>query len=218
MKAQVFFGGTFDPPHIGHLIIASEVMAAVPAEQLVFVPVARNPFKDEGPEATGRDRIEMLRRLASGDSRFTVSSHEIERPAPSRTFDTVTSMISAGTLSEEPWMVVGDDLVPGLLRWYRGEELLQMVRLAVVCRQVPLHLALPSGGSPDRSPEKGRQSVVAELRHVVEQLTDRFVIVLNPYIGISSREIRRRLHEKKPVRYLVPDTVYDYIQENSLYQ
>ncbi len=197
--ADVFFGGTFDPPHLGHLIIASEVVSTLGAERLLFVPAAQNPFKEHGPMASGSDRLKMIQVMTNGDSRLSVHSFEIDRPGPSRTYDTIESLIRDGTLIDDPWMVIGDELLPDVTRWYRGQELLRRVRLAVVRR-----------GAPETSGS-------GEKRLEVLHQQGRLAYVNNPFIGISSRDIRTRLREGRSIKYLVTDDVYDYIRQFSLY-
>ncbi len=195
--AQVFFGGSFDPPHIGHLIIASETLFELNADSLLFVPAAQNPFKAHSTEESGVHRLEMVRQMAAEDKRFSVSSYEVDRSPPSRSYETVMALLGDGTLSGDPWMIVGDDLVDDLPRWYRSDELFQKVGLAVVFR-----------GTTDEN----------VLMNKLRSISSRFRIVRNPYVGISSKAIRRRLQEGRSIRYLVPDAVYEYIENHSLYR
>jgi nicotinate-nucleotide adenylyltransferase len=204
MTAQVFFGGSFDPPHMGHLIIASEVLEELKLDSLIFVPVAQNPFKDRQTGASGADRLEMLRLMTAGDDRFAISSHEVDRSPPSRSYDTVTTLIDQGLLVKDPWMVLGDELIHDLPRWYRSEELLKAVRLAVVLR--------------DHHGQQTQPSEEEEISAGIEAMTGRYHLVKNPHIGISSRNIRQRLQEGRSIRYLVPDAVYEYIRDHSLYR
>lgn len=193
---DVFFGGSFDPPHLGHLLIATEACDEIGCSGVLFVPVGRNPFKPEGPVTAGEDRLEMVRRLVSDDPRFSVSPVEVERAGPSRTYDTVLHLIDNGTLVQTPWMLIGEELLPDLPRWYRSEELLSRVRLAVVRR---------SADDEDRRADGPVENT--EIRWIS-----------NPRLNLSSSELRDRLKRRRSVRYLIPDNVYDYIDANSLYR
>jgi nicotinate-nucleotide adenylyltransferase len=206
----VFFGGSFDPPHTGHLLIASELCDALRCQTVLFVPAGQNPFKEAGPEASGTDRLEMVRRMISGDTRFRVSSHEVERPGPSRTADSVTALIQAGDLVPTPWLVIGEELLPDLPRWYRVEELLETVRLAVVRRELPGDCAQNRDHRETGALDSGSLEIVPGRQTEVAW-------VQNPRLAVSSSEIRRRLRDIRTIRYLVPDTVYEYINTHDLY-
>jgi nicotinate-nucleotide adenylyltransferase len=203
--ADVFFGGSFDPPHAGHLLIASELCEALQCETVLFVPAARNPLKESGPEASGSNRLEMVRRMIAGDTRFRVSAYEVERPGPSRTAGSVEALIERDELISLPWLVIGEELLSDLPRWHRVEELLSVVRLAVVRSQIP-----------GECPEKQDGGSAGSLEIVPGDQTE-VVWVQNPRLAVSSSEIRERLRKSRTIRYLVPDTVYEYIHQHNLY-
>ena len=187
---EIFYGGSFDPIHIGHLMVASEVCDSLACRTLLFVPAGQNPLKTVGPLASASDRLAMVSAAIERDHRFSVSSIEIKRDGPSRTFDTVRRLVETGRLIKRPWLIVGDELIKDLPRWYRSEDLLSTVRLAVVSREgIPI----------DRLPADGK-------------------VVGNPRFEVSSKAIRERLREGRSIRYLVPDGVYDYIREHTLYR
>ena len=131
----MFFGGSFDPPHTGHLLIASELCEALQCQTVLFVPAARNPFKEAGPDASGADRLEMVRRMIAKDARFRVSADEVERVGPSHTAESVERLVARGDLVATPWLVIGEELLTDLSRWHRVGDLLSAVKLAVVRRE-----------------------------------------------------------------------------------
>jgi len=205
--ADILFGGTFDPIHIGHLLIASEACEVLQARRVLFVPAGQNPLKSDSPRTSGADRLAMVRRAIADDPRFTVSSCEIDREGPSRTFDTLDALIQEGALIGTPWIVIGEELVSDLPRWYRIDDLLRTARLAIVGR--------PHDERFDDRPDARRSGEVASLFAGTE--TDP-VYIGNPRLRLSATELRERLNQRRIVRYLVPESVYAYIEEHRLYR
>ncbi|MFP4152697.1 MAG: nicotinate (nicotinamide) nucleotide adenylyltransferase [Alkalispirochaeta sp.] len=204
---EIFFGGTFDPIHIGHLMIASEACEILGCRRVLFVPAGQNPLKKDIPGASGSHRLAMVRLAIAGDTRFSASSREIERDGPSRTFDTVRTLIQEGALITRPWIVIGEELLPNLDRWYRIDDLLKQVRLAVVGRP-----------GEDRCDDRSTSPLPEAFTSLTTRTgtTPRFIG--NPRLRLSATELRERLFQRRIVRYLVPDSVYGYIEEHRLYR
>jgi len=197
--AEVFFGGSFDPIHLGHLFVAQEAAEAVAASTVLFVPTGRNPLKPGSAGASATDRLEMVRRAVVHNESFAVSDVEVgsvnyEGAEPSYTEATVRTLIDAGTLVSRPALIIGDDLLLELPRWRNYKALLAEVRLIVVTRHGVDRSALP--------PEAAADTLILE----------------NPEIPVSSTTVRSRLQQGRSVRYLVPDSVYEYINTHQLYQ
>ena len=200
----VCFGGSFDPVHNGHLIVARAVAEARGFERITLVPAANPPHKPP-TRASAADRLAMLRLAIEGEGLFDICQIELDRTGPSYTLDTLTFLRrSRGQDAEIHW-IIGSDMLAELHRWHRAEELLRAARMVVVARPpwrdqlddlfVQLRLRLP----PDQ---------VLGLRESV---------VDTPLIDISSTEIRHRAAAGMSVRYLVPEPVADYISRKGLY-
>jgi nicotinate-nucleotide adenylyltransferase len=158
--------------------------------RVLFVPTGQNPLKPDGTEAGPDDRLAMVRRAIAGTSAFSAHDIESRERTASYTIDTVTRLIERGELAPRPGLLVGDDIIDHLDRWKDIQKLLDIVRLVVVRRRASFRDAsLPQGT----------------------------VFIEKAPLAVSAREIRRRLHEGFSIRYLVPDSVYEYIQERHLY-
>jgi len=190
--ADLYVGGSFDPPHLGHLYAAQEALDHGGFGRALFVPTGRNPLKETPGGASPGDRLEMLRLAIARNDAFAISEAEIGNDEPSYTIHTVDRLIRSGELrGPRPGLMIGDDLLDQLERWRDIAGLLEQVRLVVVSRT----------GTAARPP------ILPEDTLMVDTVP----------IPISSEDIRRRLREGLSIRYLVPDGVYEYIQRNKGY-
>lgn len=198
MKIGVL-GGTFDPPHIGHLVIAQEVWWRLGLDKVLFVP-AGEPWHKAGEEVTPAHHRETMVRLAiAGDPRFELSRVDLQRPGPTYTVDTLTELRQIYPPGTEFYFILGTDALAQLPSWRSPERLIELARLVVV-------------------PRPGFEGVDLRLLEVQIPGLERAVeFVEIPRVGISSSEIARRLAMGGPVRYLVPDPVYEYIKAHKLY-
>jgi nicotinate-nucleotide adenylyltransferase len=190
-------GGTFNPPHIGHLICAQEAWLQLELDRVLVIPAARPPHKQVEEEPGPEHRLELCRRAVQRDPRLEVSAVEMDRPGLSYTVDTL-ELLHSQAPDNELFLIVGGDVAAGLPRWHEPERVLSLARLAVAKRRgtsrdaVDDALASLNGG--------GR--------------ADFFRM---PRVGISSTLVRRRVRCGEPIRYLVPDAVAQYIEEHRLY-
>jgi nicotinate-nucleotide adenylyltransferase len=191
------FGGAFNPPHLGHLVCAQEVLIRLKLDRVVLVPVGEAPHRtleeDPGPEA----RLEMVELAVAGDGRLAASRNELDRPGPSYTAETLEAL-HADAPGDELTVILGGDQAAKLPTWHRPERVLELADVAVVERV---------GWGRD---EVSRQ--VAGLAGA-----DRLRFVEMPLLEISSSDIRRRVAEGEPIRYLVPDSVVELIGTRGLY-
>ncbi|KPK80102.1 MAG: hypothetical protein AMS25_10285 [Gemmatimonas sp. SM23_52] len=185
------FGGTFDPPHVGHLIVADDAAAALDLQQVLFVPAGTHPLKGRSVEAPASLRLEMIEAATEGSQLFAVDGRELRRPGPSYTVDTVAEL-QAENPGAELFLLVGADIPGEIHRWHRVEELAQRARLAVMSRA---------------------EAGVA----VQPAIALDFLTVEVTHVAISSSEIRKRIRSGRPYRYLVPDPVGRIIDKHSLY-
>ena len=191
------FGGTFDPPHVGHLILAADACDALRLDKLIFMPARAQPLKLERPAvATANDRLEMVRLAIAGHARYTVDDTEISREGLSFTVDTLEGL-SARFGGAQLFLLLGEDSLTTFDRWKNPERIRELATLAVMYRPRP-------GGGTRRS----RPSVK---RKGVETLSTR-------QVDVSSTEIRQRLGDGKSIRGFVPESVEKFIASRRLYQ
>ncbi|HZD03830.1 MAG TPA: nicotinate-nucleotide adenylyltransferase [Longimicrobiales bacterium] len=187
-------GGTFDPPHLGHLVVAQDVAEALDLDEVRFVVAARPPLKPDRQPAPGEVRAAMVEAAVAGNPRFRLSRIELDRGGASYTVDTVRALREAEP-GVEWFVVIGADQLAQLTEWREPEALGRLARLVVVSRRG--HTPGPSGAGgssvPWRSVEVTR-------------------------IDVSSTEVRGRVAAGRSVRYLVPETVRRIIEERGLYR
>jgi nicotinate-nucleotide adenylyltransferase len=191
-------GGTFNPPHMGHLVMAQEALDQLDLDRVVFMPVAVPPHKEAREDPGAEARLELSRLAVAGDDRFEVSPLEVDRGGASFTVDTLRELHDVEP-EHDLTFIVGGDMAQSLPAWREPEAILSLARLAVAERE-----------------GVGREDIVRRL----ESLHDgsRVVFFDMPRIDISSSSIRRRVAEGRPVRYLVPDAVAEAIAEQGLYR
>jgi len=187
------FGGTFDPVHQGHLIIAEQAREIRQLEKILFIPAAAPPHKNGRPITDFNHRAAMLRLALQNNPHFEISEIESQLPPPSYTVQTLKHLIALypDTLFE---LIIGMDSLCGFQSWKSPDELLKLCRMVVYPR---------AGSAVDTiSPAIMAQAIVMDV----------------PIIEISSTFIRRLLSSGQSVRYMVPDAVLNYIQKHRLYQ
>ena len=191
-------GGSFNPPHVGHLVMAQEALAQVGLDKVVFMPVAAPPHKDLVDDPGPEERFELCRLAVAKDERFAVSRLELDRGGPSYTADTLRE-IHASSPGDELTFILGGDQAQGLPEWKDPGTILDLATLAVAER------------------EGIRRQDIAER---VAQLpgAERLVFFDMPRIDVSSSQIRRRVRDGLPIRYLVPDDVARVIGARGYYR
>jgi nicotinate-nucleotide adenylyltransferase len=191
-------GGTFNPPHLAHLVCAQEAYLQLDLDQVMLIPARIPPHKPVDDEPGAEHRLELCRAAIEGDDRFTVSDLEMTRDGPSYTVDTLRALTRRAPDSEL-FMIVGGDVAAGLPSWHEPERVLSLATLAVA---------------------KRRGTARARVEQALQSLTggERAVFFRMPRIAISSTLVRRRVRNGEPIRYFVPDAVADYIERHRLYQ
>ena len=187
------FGGTFDPPHVGHFLAAVDACEALALDRLTFVPAATQPFKVGLVAAAARDRLEMVRRMVRGDGRFAVDAIEIERDGLSYTVDTL-EQYAAGAPDAERFLLVGADVPATFGAWKSPERILELATVVVLRRGVEDDAALQ---------EASRRG---------------FLMLESRRIDVSSTEVRARVRAGQSIRGFVPDAVATYIESAALYR
>ena len=181
------FGGSFNPPHVGHFLIASDAFEALELDKLLIVPAAATPLKGVDAAASPLDRLRMAELAFAGDPRFEVSAMEIERGGLSYTVDTLEAL-AAGYAGAELVLLLGMDALQSMDRWKRPERIRALAKLAGLTR-VADDISLPAG---------------------VRAVTTR-------RIDVSSTEIRSRIAAGKSIKGFVSDTVEEFISTAKLY-
>jgi nicotinate-nucleotide adenylyltransferase len=196
------FGGTFDPVHMGHLILAEQAREQARLDAVWFVPAPRPPHKPEAELTRFEQRVEMLELALAGNPAFRIDDLEKERTGPSYTVDTLAELCRRHP-KDEFFLLAGSDTVRDLGTWYEPVRLLELAGLVVMARA--------GHGVPD----------AAALRRQValpEAVTLRLAVVQSPQIDISSRDLRARAATGRSIRYFVPRAVEVYIHDKHLYR
>lgn len=190
-------GGTFNPPHIAHLVCAQEAHRELALDRVLFIPARIPPHKPVEHEPGAEHRLELCRLAVGDDRRFAVSDLELRRAGPSYTVDTLQEL-SSHESQPELFLILGGDIAVGLPGWREPERVLELATLAIAKRQ-----------------GTARASVTDSLGTLSGGDRARFFAM--PRMGVSSTMIRRRVRGGQPIRYLVPDPVAGYIEHHDLY-
>jgi len=211
----VLFGGTFNPIHHGHLIVARAVAEYFHFERITLVPAASPPHKSlldipaEGQSSvkapTAADRMAMVRLAVEGEALFDVSDIELNRRPPSYTFDTLMALRDRHGLEAKLYWLVGADMLADLPNWHRAAEVVDMATIITAARP-PWTERI--GETLEKLAARFDPDQVARLEAAVAP---------TPLIDITSTQIRHRVRQGRSVRYLTPEPVIDYIARNGLY-
>lgn len=185
-------GGTFDPPHIGHLIVADEVRHALKLDKILLVPASRSPHKQSREMTPAVQRLKLVANAVAGNPHLLVSDIEVKRGGVSYTVDTLEELHRQRP-RDEFFLLVGMDNLRAFHTWRSPERILELATIVMMTRP---------GFSISRIPKL---------------LAKRAIVCPVPEIGISSSDIRERVRERRPFRHLVPERVYSAIIRNRLY-
>ncbi|MFH5805203.1 nicotinate-nucleotide adenylyltransferase [Alienimonas sp. DA493] len=187
------FGGTFDPVHLGHLLLAEQCREELELDEVRFLPAASNPLKETGPVADGPQRCEMVQFAISGNPAFSVDRREVKRGGPSFAVETLAE-VAAENPEAELFFLMGADALSDLPNWKEPERVLELATVVAVNRgDVPA--VVPDGVNADRV---------------------RFVAM--PACDVSATELRRRAAEGLSLRYRTPAAVIAYLHDKYLYR
>lgn len=184
------FGGTFDPPHVGHVSVARDLADALELDEVVWIPAFRSPHKEHDPVTDSALRLEMVERAIEADPRFRVDDRELRRPGPSYTVDTLREL-TQGPLAgaDEIVLIMGVDQYDAFERWRDPERIRAMATIAVMDRDGAAATATPG-----------------------------VVTVPVGRVDVSSTQVRDRVAEGMPIAGWVPDRVADIIRREGLYR
>jgi nicotinate-nucleotide adenylyltransferase len=196
------FGGTFDPVHIGHLIIAEQCREQAALDEVWFVPSARPPHKSRTDLTPFEKRVEMLTLAVAGQPSFRIEPLEADRPGPSYTADTLTELHRRRP-DADLHLILGSDCLPDLSSWHDPIRVVTQATLLIVART----------GWPVWPVEKMRASL-----GMADDAPIRQQIMSIPLVDISSRDLRRRVNEGRSIRYFVSSAVAAYVADKGLYR
>jgi nicotinate-nucleotide adenylyltransferase len=192
------FGGTFDPVHTGHLIVATELQHALELDRVLFVPTGNPPHKADQDVSANADRLAMLQRAIAGNPSFAISTLELDRAGPSYTADLLT-MLQAEMPDTQLVFLMGEDSLRDLPTWHQPETIVALAELGVAIR-----------------PET--ETDLEQIYRRLPGARGRITIVSTTLIGISSSALRRMVLEGAPIRYQVPAAVEEYIMTSEIYR
>ncbi len=198
MKMGVL-GGTFDPVHKGHLMIAEEARSQLNLSEVIFVPARQSPLKPNRHMAPVEHRLQMLRLAIAGKPCFKLSTIEIERAGPSYTVDTIVQLRRKIGQGDELFFILGWDSLAELHKWREPSRIIETCYL----------VAAPRSGctKPDLN----------ALEIFIPGISERVIFLDKPVVDISASEIRARIAQGLTIGRLVPRPVADYIKEHTLY-
>lgn len=185
------FGGTFDPPHVGHLLAASDAFEALHLDRVVFIPAAGQPFKQGAVAASASDRLSMLRLCVGDDPRFAVDPIEIDRGGLSYTVDTLEAL-QARDPEAERFLLIGEDLAEQIATWRQSGRIAELAKIVVLARGDDVGA--------------GRAATMPVVRIATRR------------VDVSSSEIRARVRGELPLTGFVTEAVADYIRSAALYR
>ena len=207
------FGGSFNPIHFGHLLVADELCEALALDRLIFVPAAQPPHKPPAELATAHHRHQMTALAVDEHPRFEVSDIELKRGGPSYTVDTLTQLAPQGALS----LLIGSETFLDLLAWREPRRIARLARLVIVPRN--------STGFDPQAP--AAQKVLKELglppfvtlgQALGEGVIEAPLLVHAASLPISGSDLRRRAREGRSLAYRMPEVVAAYIRDHGLYR
>jgi len=189
-------GGSFDPIHFAHLMVAEEAANTMELDEVLFIP-NRQPPLPKHDVASAADRVEMVRLAIADNPRFRLSTIEIDRDGPSYSYDTVIAIREASPALDRLYFIVGADAIGTLQQWYRYEDMARVCEFIVTTR-----------------PGFDRDALLA---HLPPALAKSIHALTVPSLEISSTAIRDRIARGMGIRYLTPDAVVGYIHKQCLY-
>jgi nicotinate-nucleotide adenylyltransferase len=193
------FGGTFDPPHVGHLILASEAQSQLDLTRVLWTVTPDPPHKQDQSITSLEHRLAMVKLAIQDEPSFELSDIELSRPGPHYTVDTIR-LLAQENPNAEIVPIIGGDSLNDLPTWHKPKELLYAAHWVGVMRR------------------PGEETNLEALEQELPGISAKVHYVEAPLLEIASREIRERAAQGKPFRYYLPESVYEYIERHHLYK
>jgi nicotinate-nucleotide adenylyltransferase len=193
------FGGSFDPVHVGHLIVADVLRHALELERVIFLPAGRPPHKPTQTLASDADRLAMLRLALGSETGFEISTVDLDRPGFSYTAESLRVLREQLPTDCELYFLIGQDSLRDFPTWHAPDEIARQARLGVALRP-------------------GVDATVADVNRAVPETIGRVELVRVPLIDVASSALRASIRAGGPFRFQVPPAVADYVAERGLYR
>jgi len=193
-------GGTFNPIHYGHLLMAERARDALGIGKIIFMPTGIPPHKDIKEVASAEDRLKMVELAIEDNESFIISTIELDREGKTYTVDTLKEIKSAYGQDTELYFIIGADVVFDLLKWRSAGEVIKLCKFAAMQR-----------------PGYNKDEFHKQIKFLKDQYNASIEIVEMPLIDISSSDIRGRLTHNLSIKYMLPDKVIKYIDKEELY-
>ncbi len=203
MRRVGVFGGTFDPVHYGHLVVAEEVYATLHLAEMVFVPAGQPPHKTKEMITAAEHRLAMLELSIVSNPHFTISRVDLDRPGPSYTVDTLRLLRKQWGEETAIYFVIGGDSLEELLGWHDPPGILEQLTYLVAVR---------------RPGYNESEEYYDRLEARLPGIKQRLLVVEAPQFEISATDLRLRVAEGRPIKYQTPDSVESYIVQYGLYR
>lgn len=201
MEKIGILGGTFDPVHYGHLILAEQARTEASLDRVIFMPAMVQPFKLNVKSAEGDHRYAMLQIATAGNPYFSVSRMELDKQEISYTIHTLKDCKEELGADTELFFIIGTDAFLNLEKWYAAEDLLEGFSFVIGTR-----------------PGYKEQELKALIGRLSAQYGTKIIEINNSEVEISSTDIKKRIREGKSIKYLLPENVEEYIYKNRLYR
>jgi nicotinate-nucleotide adenylyltransferase len=192
------FGGTFDPPHFGHLALAAAALEQLKLDKVLWVVSGQSPLKLDRALSPAESRVEMVQAAIAGEAAFALSRIDLDRPGPHYTVEAL-EILGRQFPGAELFFLMGEDSLRDLPKWQRPREIIRRARLAVL-------------GRP------GAEADLADLERSLPGVAARIVWVNSPRLAIASSDIQRRVREGRSVREMLPPAVLAVVEREGLYQ
>jgi nicotinate-nucleotide adenylyltransferase len=190
-------GGTFDPPHYGHLALAETARVQLGLAQVLFVPVGEPPHRPDQPITPAQHRMAMVEVGIADNPAFTLCRVDLDRPGPHYTVETL-ALLRQAYPEAELFLLMGGDSLAQLLTWRDPAGIVRQARLAVM-------------------PRPGYEPDLEALERAVPGIQERLIWLASPHFDVAASDLRWRARERLPLRYLVPPPVEVYVREHHLY-
>lgn len=198
LKSLGVLGGTFDPPHYGHLALAENARVQLQLDRVLFVPAGRPPHKPSRPTTPAHHRAAMVQAAIIDHPAFELSRVDLDRPGPHYTVETL-ALLGQAYLGADLYFLIGGDGLAEFLTWRDSASIVRQARLAVMQRT-------------------GWEADLEALERGIPGIRERVVWLDAPHLDIASTDLRRRVRVGLPLRYLVPPAVEVYVREHGLYR
>lgn len=213
-EALGLFGGTFDPVHFGHLRLAEESISHLGLSGVRWIPAGQPPHRGR-PQVTARQRLQMVLRSTAGNPRFSVDASEVEAAEPSYTVHTLERLRQEFGPQQSLVLLVGADAFAGLPTWHRWQDIFRLAHVAVSHRP---GFPVEAGNLPGELARTFAERRLSDPAGLQDAAAGGIVTFAMTQLAISATQIRKLLTNGNSARYLLPDSVLDYITAHQLYQ